>query len=538
MLQRSIIKSPLSSKDDAMNTQSNNRINLYIFLFFVCVYITTTSGSVHVTVDGTVRFAVTKNIVESFSVSIPEEIGRDNGIVGVTGKYYTWYGVGQSALMVPFYVIGKFLGNPEFIASLFNPLISAATCVVIFLFCASLDYSNKTSAIVSLIYGLGTIAWPQSKGPFEHPLETILTLLSLLLLHLHVKNKSYPKLILSAVVLGVAIITRVPTLITFVPVTLYLLLSHIRKKTVIHFFKESLMYGMTLVPFGIFFLCYNFMRFGDILETGYSKIFNQWGIDAFSTPWLVGLSGLIFSPGKGFFFYSPIAILFILAIRTFYKKNPDLTVAFLTIIGAFTLFNSKYYVWHGDWAWGPRLLTIVTPYLIIPIGELFESGMTKRVRIKILVTSLLAISILIQISAVTVNLNKYFINNQFTSRNLPNRIYFNPGRCPIKEQFKYVIEIVRKIGYYEPTKIQAVTTDLEAVNEQITLNVPDFWYVYYVYSGVPKGSVAVVVILLTIVSAFSLIMISRRIYCKNALPLQIFTKKHETALSLDNLDRK
>lgn len=492
-------------------------IPAFIFLFFLGIYILTSSGSIHGTIDGTVRYAVTKSIVDSNSVSIPEDLGRDNGIIGSNGKYYSWYGIGQSALMIPLYVISKALPNPEFVVSLFNPLISAITCVVLFLFCVRLGYSNRTSVVVTLMYGLGTIAWPQSKGPFEHPLETILILLSIFLIHLHVRNKSYLKLVMSAVFLGIAFITRAPSLLTLPPILLYLLFSRIpphrrrtfsRKKTLMSFFKEAIIYGMTLVPFGVFYLYYNYVRFGDVFESGYSKIFNQWGVEPFGTPLHIGLYGLMLSPGKGFFLYSPIAVLFIFAIRNFYKKNKGLTIAFLTLITASVLFHSKYTVWHGDWAWGPRYLTVLTPFLMIPLGELFENGsIRKSLCIKVAVMLLFTVSILVQLSAVTVNLNKYFIKNQIPARNIPNHIYFEPRYLPIKEQFKFVVEIAKKIRYYTPPEIRPDTNDTKAINEQITINVPDFWYVYYIYAGAPKGQLAGMVILLLVLTAISFVMI-------------------------------
>ncbi len=509
MRQRSIRTFPSFLK--AKETDSGNSKKLipaFIFLFFSGVYVLTSSGSVHGTIDGTVRYAVTKSIADSGSASIPEDLGRTDGAMGINGKYYSWFGIGQSALMIPLYVIGKGVTNPEFMVSLFNPLISAITCVIIFLFCVRLGYCNRTSVIVTLMYGLGTIAWPQSKGPFEHPLETVLILLSVFLIHLHLRKKSHLKLTLSAVLLGIAFVTRTSTLLILFPVLLYLLLSHIKRKTLIHFFKEVIIYAMALIPFGIFFLYYNYVRFGDVFETGYTTIFNHWGGEAFGTPLHVGLHGLMLSPGKGFFLYSPITILFILAVRYFYKKNKELTIAFLALISAYILFYSKYVAWHGDWAWGPRYLSVITPFLIIPSGELFESGMLKKfIHIKILVILLLAVSILIQIAAVTVNLNKYFIKNHIPSRNIPNHIYFDPNYSPIKEQFKFVVEIARKIRYYTPPESRSDAADIKAINEQITINVPDFWYVYYIYAGAPKWQLAGMVIMLLALIAFSFVMI-------------------------------
>ncbi|MBI4008378.1 MAG: hypothetical protein HY354_07745, partial [Planctomycetes bacterium] len=78
---------------------------------------------------------------------------------------------------------------------------------------------------------------------------------------------------------------------------------------------------------------------------------------------------------------------------------------------------------------------------------------------------------------------------------------------PIKEQFKFVVEIAKKIRYYTPPEIRSDTNDTKAINEQITISVPDFWYVYYIYAGAPKGQLAGMVILLLALTTISFVMI-------------------------------
>ena len=76
---------------------------------------------------------------------------------------------------------------------------------------------------------------------------------------------------------------------------------------------------------------------------------------------------------------------------------------FLGVIVTVTLLHARWWSWAGDWAWGPRFLLVITPYLILPAGFFFEAWVRKS-RLKIiLVTSLLVLSISIQVLGVTIH---------------------------------------------------------------------------------------------------------------------------------------
>jgi len=44
----------------------------------------------------------------------------------------SWFGIGSSAIAVPFYIIGSFAGSPDYAVSIMNQLIGAATAVLSF----------------------------------------------------------------------------------------------------------------------------------------------------------------------------------------------------------------------------------------------------------------------------------------------------------------------------------------------------------------------------------------------------------------------
>src|SRR4030067_1154348 len=104
-------------------------ISFNFFMFFVAIYLLSTSPNNAIDTDASqARFLVTKSIVERFDLSIPDGLG----IKGVDGRDYSWYGLGQSVLAIPFYIAGKYIGTPENAFSIMNQLLGAAAAVLVF----------------------------------------------------------------------------------------------------------------------------------------------------------------------------------------------------------------------------------------------------------------------------------------------------------------------------------------------------------------------------------------------------------------------
>ena len=117
-------------------------------------------------------------------------------------------------------------------------------------------------------------------------------------------------------------------------------------------------------------LYYNHWRYDSVLEFGYDV-----GVDAhfgFSNPLFVGLFGFLLSPGKGIFWYNPILILSIAGIPAFFRadRRPAIFVALL--VAVHTIFFSRWVMWHGDYAWGPRYMLTILPFLTLPCAFFFD----------------------------------------------------------------------------------------------------------------------------------------------------------------------
>jgi len=499
-------------------------ISLNLFLFFTAIYLLTSSyTSVYDTDASNARYQVTKSIVERFDLSMPTGMG----VKGIDGRDYSWFGLGNSLLAVPFYIIGKYLGTPENAVSIMNLLIGSATAVLVFMFSVALGYSNRTSVFISIFYGLGTFAWPLAKQPFDHTVETFFVLFSVYFAYLYTLKKESRHLLFSAFGLGFAFITRLTSTLIF-PALLLLMSASVYNRSNLRgtfrtLSRDMFLFSVVFLPFVCLNLWYNNYRFGSIFETGYSLIASKTGIDFFSgTPLITGLSGLLISPGKGFFYYSPIAILSLFSFRSFMKKHRALSFSFLLIIVSYLLFLSKNIYWHGDWAWGPRYLLVLTPFFIIPIAGFLDSTQWRKKQFaKMALYFIFTVSLIIQLLAVTIYFQMYFFHLVYEEKvkfsvvlgrgvqsisEPPSEVYFNWHYSPIIKHFFFIYEIAKRMpiySYAEPPEDASIYDKLKTVP---SYNVFDFWWIhrYFIERSSSGFIIALMLLLIAIYTAVKL----------------------------------
>jgi hypothetical protein len=226
---------------------------------------------------------------------------------------------------------------------------------------------------------------------------------------------------------------------------------------------------------------------------------------------LRGLAGFLVSPGKGYFFYSPIAILFFFSIRPFAKRQQGIAASFILIIMSYLLFLSKNIYWHGDWAWGPRYLLVITPYLIMPTAAILDSDAWKtRGLLRRGVYILFGISLIVQLLAISVNHNKYFIylqsdkgvkftvahgNNVQPIVEPPESTYFTLSMSPILTQTRFIREMMGNLKTYKYREPPDNAPYYEKARAIPAMNVFDFWWLYeYYVDGVRVGFAVAVVL--------------------------------------------
>jgi len=439
---------------DATGSKLTWKVANNLFLLLVSVYVLTSSGNtVDVTEDSIVRQAVTEDLVAHGSFALPEEMGRHWGLRGVDGRYYTNHGLGQSLLAVPFFVAGSVVGNPKFAVSLLGPLVSAGSCVVLFLLALRIGFQIARAAAVALMAGLCTQIWAESKSPFDHHIETLFVLVCVWQLASFRHDERRWRLVLAGAALGFAALTRVTTVLWLPPLFLFGYLSgkpepvSERLKCLL---REGILFTAGLAPWVAFLFWYNYFRFGSIWEAGYSLWAAQRNLENFSNPLLRGLVGELVSPGKGVLVYCPILLLALVGCRTFLRSRRSLGYCLILASVGYLMFFAKYRAWHGDNAWGPRYLAFLIPYWMLFVGTAWESWEgPKAFSWRLIARAVVAASFLLQAAGVMVDMNLYYLRllrdgviQNVETYAYPSKLYFDLQYSPLLNRFKEIGQAV------------------------------------------------------------------------------------------------
>jgi hypothetical protein len=514
------------------------RVPIWIvfFVFFLSLYLLTANGRID-SGDGEAIYQVTRSIVDkrafaipppppeekfydSFGREMPQELlagGGAYGAWGAEGHYYSKYGIGQSLIAIPLYLGGLILGRvvtspgihflTRFSTAMLNPLVSALVCALVFGFCTRLGLPTRSAVTLTLVYGLGTIAWPYSKTFYSEPLVTMFLLASVYVLVFLKNTGRMVRLLLAGGLWGASILVKLTALIVAPALLLYLVARGREKgkhpRDLIG--DLALLLAPVLGSVSVIFW-YNAVRFGSGFDTGYRAV--NWSLAG----GVMGLYGLLVSPGRGIFLYMPIVILSVPALLNFYKQHKWEAALFSLIIAAYTLIHSAYNSWEGGGVWGPRLLLPMIPFLIIPLSSLLPA-ISKRRWLEFLFVALLFCSILIQISAISVS-NIRHLQATYTDSpvNFYDRTFYQLTYSPLLGQWRSLLEVsgivrseegreglrnllLSRASARENKKLSEDELGV-AVQEDIgilALNVPDFWFIYLWLLGIPGSRLVVLV---------------------------------------------
>ena len=292
------------------------------------------------------------------------------------GHYYSDKAPGLSFLAVPFYLLLKIGVHSEkwqryglTVAALGLP---SALAALLFYYIMQILTGLKphTCTALTLIYSLGTLAFPFSTIFYGHQLAAVAGLSSFYLLLNAKTGALHGKfIIIAGFCAGWAFISDYPAGIIMVALSLYAFFA-IPQKQMIYWFA-----GLCL-PLGLL-AYYHFSCFGSILSNGYQYhvTFNhQSGFMGINLPELSALWGISFSPYRGLFYQAPV-LLFIFPGVYFFggqkKLRPEFYLCTAIVLG-FLCFNSGYMYWDGIGSTGARFMIPALPFMVIILGFAFE----------------------------------------------------------------------------------------------------------------------------------------------------------------------
>jgi len=472
-----------------------------LFAAILLCYALFTSGTVR-SYDGAVMLAVTRSMVLRGSFEVPD---LPDCKTGVDGKPYARYGIGTSVAALPWFLAGQLVANlvsdelvsddvvSEFAVSWFNPVITALSCVVLYLLVVEMGLSAPVAAGCALLYAFGTGAFVQMKDFNSEPLAGLLLLAAVYYLLALRKRPGWRQAAVAGACVGGLLLVRIAAVVA-VPVLLlelvWIALDSGQRGRLVRWlvaFIVPIVAAVALI--GV----YNYVRFGSPAEFGYPP-------SVFTFQLWRGLGMNLFSPAAGIFLYAPIVILFPLGAVLLWRTHPRATTLFALLFVAFLGLYAVSASPTGGHSAGNRFLLVVMPYLIIFVGVIGQKYQTRGWRV-ILVT-LATISVLVQLPLVYTNVSYYYarrtsqleLNQDQSSGRLTlttDTIAQRFARSLLVQSWQIAAEVTHNALYRgEWLRSLAPRTTRGAnaatlVAESRSFHLPYLWWVLAYYYGVP-----------------------------------------------------
>jgi hypothetical protein len=354
------------------------------------------------------------------------------GIHGRGGSLQSWYGIGQSLLMLPQDIVATGIAQLHIFARYgdtdptvrdiivtftTNILIAVLTALVCLRFLRQLGFAVNHSIAGVLALLLCTTHLHYTQNMMENNYIFLLTLTGFSFELNWLRTGSRRALLVGAGAFGLNLLTRLttgldlPAGVAFVLLVLWF--EGARGRAL---WERLRAYAFISIPvfciFGLLDRLYQFYRFGSFTNT-YVSVFAREQLQRhpdwpktypFETPFHVGFFGALFAPEKSIFLFDPLLVLAILLLIIRWKRiAPSVraySIATCLMLLAYISFYARYTVWSGDFAWGDRYVsTAVELVALLAVPMLLRYRHEIRKPIWILGVFLIAISAAIQIAS-------------------------------------------------------------------------------------------------------------------------------------------
>jgi len=413
---------------------------------------------------------------------------------------------------------------------LLGPILGALLAVLFYATARLLAYRRRVALALTALLAFGTSLWPDVLSNLEHTMESLFLLAAAYAaLRYTLESKVASRkskvgrfeskaesrkskvgrlwLVAMGLAAGLVFVTRVAGVIAIPIFALYLVALHRRvesRKSKVEsgtvrgrqlavdgevlshgqafawrsFFRLSTfdfrllardlaLYAAGVLPSLAINAAYNVARFGKPLQL------EPHGDASFGYPPWLGLPDLLISPGKGLLWYTPAVLLLVLAARPFWRRRPRPALLFALLCGGYLLFYANVNYWHGDPAWGPRYLYATLPYLILPLGEVFARWRTYRLSLRGVLVGVLAASLLVQFSAVTVS---YWRSFHYVFATYPDQVdnyswgfnlnyFWTPRQSPLLLSLRGIADNARLYVDHAPLVRHTASVHLGSANE-------------------------------------------------------------------------
>lgn len=328
----------------------------------------------------------------SFWTSEPPVFPDEYPEFGVHGRGHSlqsWFGIGQSILMLPSDILGTYVEKlPIFarygdtdptvrdiiVVYLTQIFVSVLTALVCFKLLRGFGFSINHSVAGVLAFLLATTHLHYTQNMQENNYICLLTLTGFAFEHEWLRTSSTRALLIGTGAFGLNLLTRITTGMDLLAGVVFVLLmlgfEGSRGQALLRRLRT---YALTAIPvfclFGFLDRAYQFYRFGSWTTT-YAGLVAKETIARdpslprnwpWTTPWHEGFLGALFAPEKSIFLFDPLVLLALVLILLNWRRMTPVLRAYALASGlmlvVYLSFYARYFAWAGDFAWGDRYVS-------------------------------------------------------------------------------------------------------------------------------------------------------------------------------------
>jgi hypothetical protein len=353
------------------------------------------------------------------------------GIHGRGGQLYTWYGIGQSLLMLPADLVGTWMAHWKMFSRYTDDpairsivvsystsiLVNVLTALLGFRLLRQLRFSVKESVLGLLALMFCTTHLHYTQNMMENNYIMLLTLAGFSYQYEWLRTGSTRALLLGCGALGLNLLTRLTTGLDLMAVGVFLLLTlWMENRPRPEVWRRFAVFCKIAAPVYAFFLLidrlYQFYRFGSFTNTYVSLAGRELRSQdptlpptfPWTTPFHEGFLGPLFKPEKSIFLFDPLLVLAIVLLALLWKRlSPEVRAygaTSLLLLLAYISFYARYAYWAGDFAWGDRYVSTsvqLAALLAVPLLLRYRAALSQWIwRAGIVI---IAVSLIIQLAS-------------------------------------------------------------------------------------------------------------------------------------------
>ena len=307
------------------------------------------------------------------------------GLHGRGGQIFSWYGIGQSLLLLPadlvstwishWHIFSEYEDDPAVRSILVsystNILLNLLTALIAFRLLRQFRFSvnEEVAGVLALLFCTTHLHYTQNMQ--ENNYILLLTLTGFSFQYEWLRSGSVRALFIGSTALGLNLLTRLTTGLDLIAAGVFLLaLVWFEPADTRALWSRLLAYGKITIPLYAFFAIlerlYSFYRFGSFTQT-YLPIFARESrlqdptLPAnfpWSTPFHEGVLGALFKPEKSIFLFDPLLVLALVLLVLLWKRLGAEVRAYavttLLLLAGYISFYARYTYWAGDFSWGDR----------------------------------------------------------------------------------------------------------------------------------------------------------------------------------------